>query len=124
MAFRFELVRTDVTAREGGVGPASGDAEAVEHAVAVEEVVGPTWEELRVGAVTDVGAVEARRETADDLALCRRDLVDGGKVSDEDMAWVDRRTSRRIDEGVDEVVDGGEDGGWNGDLRSSWTCRR
>lgn len=58
-----------------------GDAKRVEHAVAVEEVVGPTREELGVGAVSDVGAVEGRWERAfNDFTLRRRKLVDGGEV--------------------------------------------
>ena len=36
----------------------------MDHAIAIEEMVGPTGEELRVWAVADVGAVEARREGA------------------------------------------------------------
>jgi len=53
----------------------------VEHAVAVEEVVGPTGEELRVGAVSDVGAVETGREGAlNNFALGGREFIDGGEV--------------------------------------------
>ncbi|RDX89326.1 hypothetical protein CR513_28962, partial [Mucuna pruriens] len=77
----------DVAAAECGF--ALGDAECVEHAVTIEDVVGSTREELRVGPVSDVRAVEARRDGAfHDFALRGREFIDGGEVLREHVSWV------------------------------------
>lgn len=104
------FVGPDVTAAERRGSAAVGEAEGVEHTVAVEEVVRPAGEELRVRAVSDVGSGEALRDRAVlDFALRRGELVvDGSEVVGENLPGVHRGPARRVDEVVDYSVDGVE----------------
>ena len=101
VALEEELVGPDVAAGEERSG---GEKEGVEHAVAVEEVVGPAGEVLRVGPVADVGAAEEGRGnlTGDDAAGRGRELGDRCEVFGQDVARVD---GGAVGRGVDEVVD-------------------
>ena len=83
----------------------------MKHAVAVEEVVGTIGgEELWVWAVSNVCAVEARREGAmDNLAFCRRKFVDGSEILGKDNFGVDGGFDWRVDVVVDDGVEGIED---------------
>ena len=65
-----------------------------------------TREELRVGAIADVGAVEARGKAALlDLALGGRKLDHyGSEVIGEDAFWVDGGANRWVYEVVDDVI--------------------
>ena len=81
------LVGLDVSAAEHR--PASRDPNGVQHAVPVEQVVGPTRKVLRVGAMANVGSVEARRQGAVyDLTLRRRELLNRSKVVGEHVPGV------------------------------------
>uniref|UniRef100_A0A0D9VJY6 Uncharacterized protein n=1 Tax=Leersia perrieri TaxID=77586 RepID=A0A0D9VJY6_9ORYZ len=100
------LVRLHVArAQDGVIVFASGrEEEGVEHAVAVEQVVRPTREVLRVGPVSDVRAAgEASRDgAAHDGARRRRQLVHWREVARQHVARVHRRPQRRrVDERVD-----------------------
>ncbi|GER26755.1 ABC-2 and Plant PDR ABC-type transporter family protein [Striga asiatica] len=105
----FVLVRADEAAGEGGT--AAGDPDAVEHAVAVKEVVRAVGRELRVRAVADVGPVEGPGEGAlRHVARGRGKLGNRGKVSGEDQVRVDvRGESGRVDVPANEVVERGEE---------------
>lgn len=82
------LVRVDVAAAEGGF--AVRDFDHVKHPISVEEVVRAAREELGIGAVADVDAVEAAREGAlHQLTRRRWKLVDRGVVSGEDLLRID-----------------------------------
>lgn len=50
------LVRFHITAAQNGT--AVGDSKRVKHAIAVEQVVGPTGKVLRVRAVTNIRTIE------------------------------------------------------------------
>ncbi|GFY95220.1 nine-cis-epoxycarotenoid dioxygenase 4 [Actinidia rufa] len=103
------FVGFDEAAAEGGA--AAGDLEGVEHAVAVEEVIGPAGKELGVGAVSDVhAAVEAWRQGAlGPPRMASAGAPRRGEVVREDVARVHRLPDRRVDEGVDEAVERVED---------------
>lgn len=53
------LVRLDIAATERG--STSRDPNGVKHAIAVEEMIGPTGNELWVRAIADVRAIKALR---------------------------------------------------------------
>ena len=106
VALEEELVGADVATGEERSG---GEKEGVQHAVAVEEMVGPAGEVLRVGTVADVGAAEEGRGnlTGDDVAGGGRELGDGREVVGQDVARVDGGpVGRRVDEVVDDGVHG------------------
>ena len=84
-----KLVGADVATGEERSG---GEKEGVEHAVAVQEVVGPVGKVLWVGPVADVGAAEEGRGnlTGDDAAGGGRQLGDGREVVGQHATRVDR----------------------------------
>ena len=103
MVFNVVLVGFNVSTTKGGF--AVVDENGVKHAIAVEEVVGPTGEILRVGAVSYVGPVEGGREGAlDDVAGRRGEFVDWGEVVGEDVFWVNGGFDWWVNEGVDDGI--------------------
>ena len=106
VALEEELVGADVAAGEERSG---GEKEGVQHAVAVEEMVGPAGEVLRVGPVADVGAAEEGRGnlTGDDAAERGRELGDGSEIVGQDAARIGGGAAgHRVDEIVDDGVHG------------------
>ncbi|BAS80499.1 Os02g0704131, partial [Oryza sativa Japonica Group] len=99
VALHEVLVRLHVArAQDGVVAGRRGrrEEEGVQHAVAVEQVVRPAREVLRVGPVADVGAAgEAARDgAAHDGAGRRRQLVHGHEVAGQHVPRVHRRPKR------------------------------
>lgn len=82
--FENESVGFDEAAAEGG--SAAGYLDAVNHAVAVDHMVRAARGELRVRAVLEVSAVQARREGAlYHLAGGGGELVHRGEAAGEDV---------------------------------------
>ena len=60
----------------------------MQHAVAIEPVIGSQRGELGIGAIADVEAVQLGREFADDLEIVGRDLFpDRGKIAFQEGAF-------------------------------------